>query len=256
MSEGTTVFGSKDDAAVTDPAAVASVVALLKGILTGLTGGSAADPSIVAGAVADNGVASGNPVPVGGDYNSTLPTYVTGDRATMQVDANGKVHVVPAGSSSAGADGVSNTGNMLSGAASNGTAVVLRVFARGEQFNGATWDRDRKPNAVKRLVSALGTTNADFAKASAGDLFRASGYNANAAARYLKLYNKASAPVVGTDVPVWTEYLAPQAKFELAFPKGLYFSTGIAFALTTGSADADTGALTAADVLALNLAYA
>jgi hypothetical protein len=35
----------------------------------------------------------------------------------------------------------------------------------------------------------------------------------------------------------------------------LYFSTGIAYALTTAAADADTGALTAGDVIAMNIAY-
>lgn len=106
-----------------------------------------------------------------------------------------------------------------------------------------------------RIVSAAASTNASSVKASAGNVGIVTGYNANAAARYLKFYNKASAPTVGTDTPIWTEYLAPQSKFSIPFA-GLYFSTGIALALTTGSADADTGALTAADILALNVAYA
>lgn len=111
------------------------------------------------------------------------------------------------------------------------------------------------PSAVSRIVSAAASTNGTSAKASAGTLFRASGYNANAAARYLKFYNKASAPTVGTDTPFLTVYLAAQSTFDIAYPAGLSFSTGIAYALTTGVADADTGALTAADVLALNVAY-
>ena len=111
------------------------------------------------------------------------------------------------------------------------------------------------PTNVTRIVSAAASTNATSAKASAGTLYRVTGYNANAAARYFKLYNKASGPTVGTDTPVWTEYLPAQSRFEIALPSGLYFGTGIAFSLTTGVADADTGALTAADVLALNVAY-
>lgn len=107
--------------------------------------------------------------------------------------------------------------------------------------------------SVSRILSAAATTNPTSAKTSAGVVHAVSGFNANAAPRYLKFYNKASAPTVGTDTPIWTEYLAPQSKFSIAL--SLYFATGIAYALTTGVADADTGALTAADVLALNVAY-
>src|SRR6476620_5216253 len=109
------------------------------------------------------------------------------------------------------------------------------------------------PTSVSRIVSAAASTNGTVAKASAGTLFRASGYNANAAARYLKFYNKATAPTVGTDTPILTIYLPAQSTFEVGYPAGLSFSTGIAYALTTGVADADTGALTAADILALNV---
>ena len=51
-----------------------------------------------------------------------------------------------------------------------------------------------------------------------------------------------------------TFYLPGQTSFALDLD-GVYFSTGIAYALTTGSADNDTGALTAADVLGLNVIY-
>lgn len=62
-------------------------------------------------------------------------------------------------------------------------------------------------NKVSRIVSAANTTNATSAKAGPGYLHHISGYNAAAAARYLKLYNKASAPTVGTDTPFMTIYL-------------------------------------------------
>lgn len=110
------------------------------------------------------------------------------------------------------------------------------------------------PVSVARLLSAAASVNATLVKNTKGRVFRIAGFNANAAARYLKLYNKATAPTVGTDVPVWTEYLAPTAKFTIDLD-GLYFATGIGFGLTTAAADADTGALTAADIQALNLTY-
>jgi hypothetical protein len=109
-------------------------------------------------------------------------------------------------------------------------------------------------DTVSRILSAAGTTNATSAKASAGYLHQAAGYNAASAARYLKIYNKASAPTVGTDTPILTLYLPALTAFVFDFPE-LYFGTGIAYALTTGSADNDTGALTAADILGLNVIY-
>lgn len=110
-------------------------------------------------------------------------------------------------------------------------------------------------SGVSRILSAAASTNATVAKASPGTLFRFSGYNANAAARYLKFYDKATAPTVGTDVPVMTAYLPALTAFSMDIPSGLSFAAGISYALTTGVADADTGALTAADVLALNVVY-
>lgn len=130
------------------------------------------------------------------------------------------------------------------------------VYSGGSVFNGAAWDSQKKPGATSRIPSSAASTNATVAKASAGDIFALVGYNANAAARYLKIYNKATAPVVGTDTPFLTIPLPPSAAFAIDFHLGLYCSAGISYALTTGAADADTGAVGAADILGLNIAYA
>lgn len=106
-----------------------------------------------------------------------------------------------------------------------------------------------------RITSAAASTNATSAKTSAGTLFGIKGYNASGSLCYLKLYNKASAPTVGTDTPVLTLALLPNAGFVFDYPAGFYFSTGIAYALTTGVADNDTGAVAAGAVLALNIEY-
>ncbi|MGY3392937.1 hypothetical protein ACVWW6_005528 [Bradyrhizobium sp. USDA 3311] len=109
-------------------------------------------------------------------------------------------------------------------------------------------------STTNRLLSAAATTNATNAKGSAGRLYSIQGYNAATAVRYLKLYNKATAPTVGTDTPVKTLVLPPGG-FAFDWPIGYSFGTGIGYGLTTGSADNDTGALTAGDVLGLNLDY-
>lgn len=104
-----------------------------------------------------------------------------------------------------------------------------------------------------RLLSAGASTNATSVKASAGTVRQIGGRNAAASSRYLKLYDKASAPTVGTDTPRKTIHLPATADFVLDMEA--YFGTGIAFALTTAAADNDTGALTAADVVCFYVDY-
>jgi hypothetical protein len=107
------------------------------------------------------------------------------------------------------------------------------------------------------LVSAA-STNQTSVKGSAGQVYAISGMNFNVSPRYLKLYNKATAPVVGTDVPVHT-YMMPGnangAGFTHDIPPGQVYSLGIALALTTGMSDGDTGAVAANEVV-VDLDYA
>lgn len=110
--------------------------------------------------------------------------------------------------------------------------------------------------SVHRLVSAAASTNATSVKASAGRVLKIRGYNAKAAVCHLKLYNKASAPTVGTDIPFMTIPLKASYVFDIDFENfGLNFSTGIAYAITGAAADADTTALVAADVVGLAVVY-
>lgn len=112
---------------------------------------------------------------------------------------------------------------------------------------------DLSSTNTSRIVSAAASTNATVAVAHNGTLKRIIGYNAASSARYFKAYDSASSPTVGTDTPVLTIYLPPATGFEI--PIDRYFSDGICYALTTGSADNDTGALTAGDVLGLNVLF-
>jgi hypothetical protein len=100
---------------------------------------------------------------------------------------------------------------------------------------------------TSHLIAAA-STNATTVKASAGVVNTIQVSNINAAVRYLKLYNKATAPTVGTDTPVMTIMLPPGSNQVINFaPFGFRFSTGVSFALTTGMAVADTGAVSAAE---------
>lgn len=109
-------------------------------------------------------------------------------------------------------------------------------------------------SAPNRLLAAAAGLNATLVKATAGRVYKITGYNAATTLRYLKLYNKATAPAPGTDTPVVTLALPPSAAFDFDFGLlGQFFSAGIGYGLTTGNPDADIGALTAGDVVAINV---
>ncbi len=132
------------------------------------------------------------------------------------------------------------------------TSEFILIDANGNNVNtGAAM----APNASSRIASAAGSVNATSAKASAGTAFRAMGNNVKASVVYLKLYNKASAPTVGTDVPVITVPIAASGVFDKMLDR-YYFSTGIAYGFTTDAADNGTTALTAGDILDFTLTYA
>lgn len=76
--------------------------------------------------------------------------------------------------------------------------------------------------------------------------------NTNAAARFVKLYNLATAPTVGTSVPVLTIPVAPNSTVNLNFGTyGMRLATGIGLAITGAAADTDTTAIGAAEVKVL-----
>jgi hypothetical protein len=77
--------------------------------------------------------------------------------------------------------------------------------------------------------------------------------NIAATTRFFKLYNKSTAPIVGTDIPLITIPLANgQSSFTIPSLVGIDFSQGLSFAITLGAADTDTTPFTvAAEVLAM-----
>ena len=97
-------------------------------------------------------------------------------------------------------------------------------------------------------------------KATAGTIYHIAAFNTTAAPLYLKLYNLTAAnTTVGTSTPTHT-YVIPGnadsdgAGFMLDVSKGIKFDTAISAAVTTGVADADTGA-PSANAAIVNIQY-
>lgn len=98
-------------------------------------------------------------------------------------------------------------------------------------------------------VNSAATTNATVVKASAGTVYHLVASNVSASPRYLKLYNKATAPTVGTDVPLVTIILPAGSTVPVNFGVlGHRFATGIGLAITGAAADNDTTAIAAGEV--------
>lgn len=173
----------------------------------GVTSGT---PVIVGGAVASGAADSGNPVKVGGVFNTTPATLTNGQRGDLQLTAAQQLIVSNMGLRATGADGVSNTStvakfNDSAGNPTNG----LQIFPLG--FNGATWDRSRgDTGGTVNQPFALASSRWNYAAAAGGITSATSVTIAAAAGASVKNY------VTGFDVS-WT---ALTASTEVVFRDG------------------------------------
>ena len=249
-------------------------------------GGSTSAPLAMQGNVASVAADSANPVKVGGVYNSSAPTLTNGNRGDLQLDANGNLKVnLTVGGLAGFQDNAAFTPNTTQGLAimaevdDTGTTAVsennagalrmtaqrsLHVAARDSSGADAT---DTSAAAIKvvpsasinggatpgKLISAA-SNNATSVKGSAGTVYYIHATNNHATNwAYLKLYNKASAPTVGSDTPVQVFGIPPATGFNVPLgPNGAKFTTGIALAIVQGIADSDNTSTAANQV---NLAY-
>jgi hypothetical protein len=101
--------------------------------------------------------------------------------------------------------------------------------------------------ALARVHTAA-TTNATSTKATAGLVFGWYFFCSASNARYVKFYDKASSPTVGTDTPLFVLGIPAGGGCVTEFDLGLAFTSGIAYAVTASAADNDTTAVSAADV--------
>lgn len=141
---------------------------------------------------------------------------------------------LPAGTNALGSVIISNANTNVQGGAPVTVGAVLPTAVA----NGATSSR----------VNSAASTNATSLKPSAGQGYNIDVFNVAAYTVFLKLYNKVSAPTVGTDVPIWTIPVPASGGYSKFFALGKTFSTGIAYAITKLQADSDTTAVAAGDL--------
>lgn len=162
-------------------------------------------------------------------------------------------------------------GNLTECTDSTGTAFNLATFLTFASTYFGTSSTSASPVPVSprpnntgangttayKLISTA-STNANNVKASGGNLYSIIAIGLTSTVRYLKIYSKATAPTVGTDVPLMTIPVPANtqgAGVAIPFSMGVNFPLGIGVAITSGSADNDTGSVGAGDVI-VNLTYA
>ena len=107
------------------------------------------------------------------------------------------------------------------------------------------------PVATKaHFKSSANSTNATSVKASAGTVFNmiihnTHGGGGSGSAIAFRLYDKATAPVVGTDVPMIVIHVQSNDSKEINFTSGITFVNGIAYSITDGSSLMDATAVDA-----------
>lgn len=117
--------------------------------------------------------------------------------------------------------------------------------------NAAITAVNNQPNGQQKArVASAATTNSTLIRTGAGNL---NGWFLNTntvGSKFLKFYDKATAPIVGTDTPVFTVIIepAPNGATYPTFEPGIPFLLGLGYAITGAVTDADTTSVALNDV--------
>lgn len=103
------------------------------------------------------------------------------------------------------------------------------------------------PSKTYRLISGA-TTNLTSVHASDTSLNGVVASNGTAGVLFLKLYDKASAPVLASDKPKLVIAIPANNTFQADWPRGVSFSKGLALAIVKGKLDDNAEAVAAGDV--------
>jgi hypothetical protein len=122
---------------------------------------------------------------------------------------------------------------------------VMNITSVGTigQVTGGT----ANPATTVARIKAAASTNATSVKTTPANIYGGILCNTTASNLFFKIYNKASAPTVGTDTPFFTVMVPANNTVELNLVAdlGTRVSAGLAYAITGAVADSDTSAVTA-----------
>lgn len=121
------------------------------------------------------------------------------------------------------------------------------------------FSRELPVTTQAHFTSSTASTNATLVRGSAGSVFNIIIHNTHGGvgggnAIALRFYDKATAPVVGTDVPMIIIHVGPNTSKELNFTSGITFKNGIAYSITDGDSLLDATPVSA-DGVQLYIGY-
>lgn len=179
-----------------------------------------------------------NPVTVGSVSSITNP--VTVSSITNSVTVGSITNPVTVGSI---------TNSVTVGSITNPVTVSTHAVTQSGTWNVVPTKATTGGLSRLKVISAA-TTNATVVKSTAGQLYSIHLFNTGVTARYVKFYQKATAPTVGTDTPVLTYVVPAGTALRVSLDSlGDAFTSGIGMAITGGYADTDTTAVAAGEVI-------
>lgn len=196
-----------------------------------------------------------------GTWSGTLSFQVSNDNTTWY-------NIALSSSNATSASVTASNANIICHGATNGYnyfRIRLTAYTSGTAFVTGFLIREVitpvfppsfiYPSATSSLlaqtvytVNSAASTNAATIKASAGNLYHFTAMNASAATKYVRFFNKASNPTMGTDVPIAVVAIPATSSKEMNWIIPIRFSTGIAVAITGGAAATDSTNVAAGDV--------
>ena len=107
------------------------------------------------------------------------------------------------------------------------------------------FSRELPVTTQAHFKSSTATTNETLIRGSAGSVFNIIVHNTHSgggggSAITLRFYDKATVPVVGTDVPMLIIHVQSNDSKEINFTSGITFKNGIAYSITAGNSLLDT----------------
>ncbi len=140
--------------------------------------------------------------------------------------------------------------------ASSATIGVLGTGSAMSNDVGIQYRATSTGAALAVHTVAAATTNAVLVKASAGRVLGFQAFNSSTTVwRYVKFYNLATTPVPGTSTVVRTVGLPPNQYVDFNMEGGIAHTAGIGIAITSGAADNDATAVSAANEVVVDVLY-
>lgn len=191
---------------------------------TGTVTGGVAGLLAIAGAAASGATKSGNPVQIGGVFNTTQPTVTNGQAVDAQFTARGGQIV---------ANGV-EAFTVQPGNTPNTTPWLTAPTTVATTANAA----------LTSYTTSAASTNSTSVKGSAGNVYGISAINTTSTIYYLRMYNSSSAPTCSSATGFIESLPIPNAAgagagFVRMSVVSQGYTTGIGFCITGGGGSTD-----------------